>query len=129
MDISKIISVDTVKNKISCASKKNSSSSSAAWHQQNLMFRQTGFSMRFSREKLGTTYCGKGVAIPHGTFESDRDKSPAGVFLTFDKPFEFGGPGQMASVVFAYFSPKSKDQSESAEELKEIAGRSSTIIS
>lgn len=87
------------------------------------MSRQTNSLMPFSREKLGTTYCGKGVAIPHGTFESDKNGSPAGVFLTFDRPFEFGGPGQMANVVFAYFSPKKKDQSDSAEELKEIAGR------
>ena len=124
MDISKIISLDTVKNKISCASKKKLFELISGLASAKLDVPADGLlDALFQREKLGTTYCGKGVAIPHGTFESDRDKSPAGVFLPVDKPFEFGGPGQMASVVFAYFSPKSKDQSESAEELKEIAGK------
>ena len=124
MDISKIISLDTVKNKISCASKKKLFELISGLASARLdVPADELLDALFQREKLGTTYCGKGVAIPHGTFESDKNGSPAGVFLTFDRPFEFGGPGQMANVVFAYFSPKKKDQSDSAEELKEIAGR------
>ena len=95
MDISKIISVDTVKNKISCASKKKLFELISGLASAKLDVPADGLlDALFQREKLGTTYCGKGVAIPHGTFESDRDKSPAGVFLTFDKPFEFAARGR-----------------------------------
>ena len=76
MDISKIISVDTVKNKISCASKKKLFELISGLASAKLDVPADGLlDALFQREKLGTTYCGKGVAIPHGTFESDRDKS------------------------------------------------------
>lgn len=58
-----------------------------------------------SREKLGSTAMGSGVAIPHARLESlDRI---VGLFARFDKPIDFeAADGQGVDLMFALLAPE-----------------------
>lgn len=58
-----------------------------------------------SRERLGSTGLGHGVAIPHG--RSARLASTSGVFVRLAEPVDFGAPdGQPVDLVFALVVPE-----------------------
>ena len=63
------------------------------------------FDALVSREKLGSTGLGKGVAIPHGRMASLT--APACAFIKLDRPVEFdASDGQPVDLVFALLVPE-----------------------
>jgi PTS system nitrogen regulatory IIA component len=62
------------------------------------------FDSLFSREKLGSTALGYGIAIPHGRIKHLKDT--ACVFLRLKTPTEFDAPdGQPVDLVFVLLAP------------------------
>jgi PTS system nitrogen regulatory IIA component len=58
-----------------------------------------------TREKLGSTALGHGIAIPHG--RSDVLTSAAGCFVQLDRPIDFGAPdGRPVDLLFAMGVPE-----------------------
>ena len=63
------------------------------------------FDSLFSRERLGSTGLGQGVAIPHGRIKSLRDA--VGAFIRLKAPVPFDAPdGQPVSLVFVLLVPE-----------------------
>lgn len=62
------------------------------------------FDSLFSRERLGSTGLGQGVAIPHGRIKGLRDA--VGAFIRLQSPVPFDAPdGQPVSLVFVLLVP------------------------
>lgn len=65
---------------------------------------QEVFDSLFSREKLGSTGLGYGIAIPHGRIKHLKDTACA--FLRLRSPIEFDAPdGQPVDLVFVLLAP------------------------
>jgi PTS system nitrogen regulatory IIA component len=63
------------------------------------------FDSLISREKLGSTGLGKGVAIPHGRLSGLQ--RPACAFIRLDRPVEFDAlDGEPVDLVFALIVPE-----------------------
>lgn len=62
------------------------------------------FDSLFSREKLGSTALGYGVAIPHGRIKELRDTACA--FIRLKEPIEFDAPDSLpVDLVFVLLAP------------------------
>lgn len=62
------------------------------------------FDSLFSREKLGSTALGYGIAIPHGRIKQLKDTACA--FIRLRNPIEFDAPdGQPVDLVFILLAP------------------------
>lgn len=58
-----------------------------------------------SRERLGSTGLGQGMALPHGRVNALRD--PLGACITLDEPIDFDAPDrQRVDVLFALLVPE-----------------------
>lgn len=65
---------------------------------------QEVFDSLFSREKLGSTGLGYGIAIPHGRIKHLKDTACA--FLRLSTPIDFDAPdGQPVDLVFVLLAP------------------------
>ena len=74
-----------------------------------------------SREALGSTAIGRGVAIPH--CRSAAPHAPVAAFLRLTTPVDFGAhDGQPVDLVFAMASPSDRTQ-QHLDTLSELAGR------
>lgn len=62
--------------------------SSASWQRNNLAWRPGGFEAILTREKMGSTGIGNGIAIPHGKLEEDTLRA-VGVFVQLETPIAF----------------------------------------
>ncbi len=70
----------------------------------------------FTREKLGTTALGNGVAIPHGRAACCEEVTA--VFIMLERPVDYDAPdGKLVDVVFAIVVPEEAH----AEHLKSLA--------
>ncbi|QEY27171.1 PTS IIA-like nitrogen regulatory protein PtsN [Neisseria zalophi] len=79
------------------------------------------FDCLFSREKLGTTGLGQGVAIPHGRHASV--KKAVGAFFRTQEPVPFDAPdGKPVSLIFVLLVPENATN-EHLEVLSKLAGR------
>ncbi|MGB4881721.1 MAG: PTS IIA-like nitrogen regulatory protein PtsN [Neisseria sp.] len=82
------------------------------------------FDCLFSREKLGTTGLGQGVAIPHGRHASV--KKAVGGFIRAKDPVAFDAPdGKPVSLVFVLLVPENAT-GEHLEVLSQLAGKFSS---
>ncbi len=63
------------------------------------------FDSLFSREKLGSTGLGEGIAIPHGRIKGLREA--VGAFIKLQQPIAFDAPdGQPVSMLFVLLVPE-----------------------
>ncbi len=82
------------------------------------------FECLFSREKLGTTGLGQGVAIPHGRHASV--KKAVGAFIRLKEPVAFDAPdGKPVSLVFVLLVPENAT-GKHLEVLSQLAGKFSS---
>lgn len=73
-----------------------------------------------TREKLGSTALGDGVAIPHCRLEDCT--APVGVLLTLDQPIDYDAPDDKhVDLLFALVVPKNADD-EHLKILSQLAG-------
>ncbi|MET1255799.1 PTS sugar transporter subunit IIA [Aliikangiella maris] len=87
------------------------------------------FESLFTREKLGSTALGHGIAIPHGRVKACQ-KATA-VFILLDEPVDYDAPdNQPVDIIFAIMVPEQADN-EQLRSLAEIAKilSDSTLVS
>lgn len=117
MQLSEVLSLDCTKSAVQCSSKKRALeiiSEIAAIHTgQNAT---ELFECMLSREKMGSTGIGNGIAIPHARM-SDSEKAVA-VLLQCEEPIEFDSiDNRPVDLLFALLVPE--DQCK--EHLKTLA--------
>ncbi len=105
MQLSEILSLDCTKSAVQCTSKKR-----ALEMISELVAEQTGqsstelFECMLSREKMGSTGIGNGIAIPHARMQSS-DKAIA-VLIQCESPVEFDSiDNRPVDLLFALLVP------------------------
>jgi PTS system nitrogen regulatory IIA component len=105
MQLSEILSLDCTKSAVQCTSKKR-----ALEMISEIVAERTGqsstelFECMLSREKMGSTGIGNGIAIPHARMQSS-DKAVA-VLLQCESPVEFDSiDNRPVDVMFALLVP------------------------
>ncbi len=86
--------------------KTRPSKSSASWRRNNLACRlRWFFEAILTREKMGSTGIGNGIAIPHGKLEEDTLRA-VGVFVQLETPIAFDAiDNQPVDLLFALLVP------------------------
>jgi len=117
MQLSEILSLDCTKSAVQCTSKKR-----ALEMISELVAEQTGqsstelFECMLSREKMGSTGIGNGIAIPHASMQSS-DKAIA-VLIQCESPVEFDSiDNRPVDLLFALLVP----DAQCKEHLKTLA--------
>lgn len=83
--------------------------------------RSAVFDSLFSREKLGSTGLGKGIAIPHGRIKGL--KKACGAFIRLTTPIPFDSPdGEPVSLLFVLLVPEQATE-QHLQILSELAER------
>lgn len=84
---------------------KRAPKSSASWQRNNLARRPVVFEAILTREKMGSTGIGNGIAIPHGKLEEDTLRA-VGVFVQLETPIAFDAiDNQPVDLLFALLVP------------------------
>ncbi|WP_340609615.1 PTS IIA-like nitrogen regulatory protein PtsN [Xenorhabdus bharatensis] len=112
LPLSSVLSSECTRNNVSCSSKKRALEiiSELASKQLNLP-ESAVFEAILSREKVGTTGIGNGIAIPHGKLESESSDNAVGVFLHLEQPITFDAiDNQPVDLLFALLVPSNQCQ-------------------
>ena len=104
--ISKILLPDNILLDTESTSKKRVFERVGLLFENNLQIaRNQVFDSLFTREKLGSTGLGQGVAIPHGRIAKLRDATAA--FVKTSHPIPFDAPdGQPVNLIFVLLVPE-----------------------
>jgi PTS system nitrogen regulatory IIA component len=94
----------------------DASSKKRVFEQAGLLFennsgiaRSVVFDSLFSRERLGSTGLGQGIAIPHGRIKGLKDA--AGAFLRLSTPVQFDAPdGRPVNMLFVLLVPEQANE-------------------
>ena len=106
MQLSSVLNIECTKSSVHCTSKKRALEiiSELAAKQLNLPS-QVVFDAVLTRERMGSTGIGNGIAIPHGKLEEDTLRS-VGVFIRLDQPIAFDAiDNQPVDLLFALLVP------------------------
>ncbi len=106
LEISSVLNLDCTRSGVHCQSKKRALEiiSELAAKQLNLPH-QTVFEAILTRERMGSTGIGNGIAIPHGKLEEDTLRA-VGVFIRLDQPIGFDAiDNQPVDLLFALLVP------------------------
>ncbi|WP_075182971.1 PTS IIA-like nitrogen regulatory protein PtsN [Pantoea sp. 1.19] len=106
LELSTVLSPDCTRNNVHCQSKKRALEiiSEQAAKALNLPY-QTIFEALLTREKMGSTGIGNGIAIPHGKLEEDTLRA-VGVFIHLEQPIAFDAiDNQPVDLLFALLVP------------------------
>ena len=89
MQLSSVLNIECTRSSVHCTSKKRALEiiSELAAKQLNLP-PQVVFDAVLTRERMGSTGIGNGIAIPHGKLEEDTLRA-VGVFIRLDQPIAF----------------------------------------
>lgn len=103
--ISPLLKADNVLADVDVSSKKRLFEQAAQLiHASHAVDAQEVFESLFSREKLGSTALGYGIAIPHGRIKQLGETACA--FARLKTPIEFDAPdGQPVDLVFVLLAP------------------------
>lgn len=102
LEISSVLSIDCARSGVHCQSKKRALEiiSELAAKQLNLPH-HTIFEALLTRERMGSTGIGNGIAIPHGKLEKDTLRA-VGVFICLEQPVAFDAiDNQPVDLLFA----------------------------
>ncbi|WP_087016681.1 PTS IIA-like nitrogen regulatory protein PtsN [Thaumasiovibrio subtropicus] len=105
MQLSSVLSPDCTKSAVPCSSKKRALEiiSEVAATQLDLSPQQL-FDCMLSREKLGSTGIGNGIAIPHGRI--NNSEQAVGVLIQCEEPVQFDAiDNQPVDLLFALLVP------------------------
>ncbi|NJD85116.1 PTS IIA-like nitrogen regulatory protein PtsN [Candidatus Erwinia dacicola] len=106
LKLGSVLSVACTRNGVHCQSKKRALEivSELAAKQLSLPH-QTIFEAILTRERMGSTGIGNGIAIPHGKLEEDTLRA-VGVFICLDQPIAFDAiDNQPVDLLFALLVP------------------------
>ncbi|WP_312042297.1 PTS IIA-like nitrogen regulatory protein PtsN [Erwinia sp.] len=106
LELSSVLSLSCTRNGVHCQSKKRALEiiSELAAKQLNLPH-QTIFEAILTRERMGSTGIGNGIAIPHGKLVEDTLRA-VGVFIRLDQPVAFDAiDNQPVDLLFALLVP------------------------
>ncbi|TKI06897.1 PTS IIA-like nitrogen regulatory protein PtsN [Martelella alba] len=106
LQISTVLSPECTRGAVSCQSKKRALEiiSELAARQLNLS-PQVVFDAVLTRERMGSTGIGNGIAIPHGKLEEDTLRA-VGVFIRLEQPIAFDAiDNQPVDLLFALLVP------------------------
>ncbi|AYA42549.1 PTS IIA-like nitrogen regulatory protein PtsN [Xenorhabdus nematophila] len=112
LPLSSVLSAECTRNNVSCSSKKR-----ALEIISELASKQLGlpenivFDAILSREKVGTTGIGNGIAIPHGKLNKECSNNAISVFLHLQQPITFDAiDNQPVDLLFALLVPSDQCQ-------------------
>ncbi|CCG85684.1 PTS IIA-like nitrogen regulatory protein PtsN [Erwinia piriflorinigrans] len=106
LELGSVLSVSCTRNDVHCQSKKRALEiiSELAAKQLNLP-QQIIFDAILTRERMGSTGIGNGIAIPHGKLEEDTLRA-VGVFIRLESPIAFDAiDNQPVDLLFALLVP------------------------
>lgn len=106
MQLSSVLNIECTRSAVHCTSKKRALEiiSELAAKQLNLP-PQVVFEAVLTRERMGSTGIGNGIAIPHGKLEEDTLRA-VGVFIRLDQPIAFDAiDNQPVDLLFALLVP------------------------
>ncbi|MCK8273859.1 PTS IIA-like nitrogen regulatory protein PtsN [Erwinia amylovora] len=106
LELDSVLSVACTRNDVHCQSKKRALEiiSELAAKQLNLP-QQIIFDAILTRERMGSTGIGSGIAIPHGKLEEDTLRA-VGVFIRLENPIAFDAiDNQPVDLLFALLVP------------------------
>ncbi|MFU0815288.1 MAG: PTS IIA-like nitrogen regulatory protein PtsN [Rahnella inusitata] len=106
MQLTSVLNAECTKSGVHCASKKRALEiiSELAAKQLNLS-PQVIFDAILTRERMGSTGIGAGIAIPHGKLEEDTLRA-VGVFIQLEQPIAFDAiDNQPVDLLFALLVP------------------------
>ena len=106
LELSSVLSLDCTRSSVHCQSKKRALEiiSELAAKQLNLPH-QTLFEAILTRERMGSTGIGNGIAIPHGKLDEDTLRA-VGVFISLEQPIAFDAvDNQPVDLLFALLVP------------------------
>ncbi|WP_026957968.1 MULTISPECIES: PTS IIA-like nitrogen regulatory protein PtsN [Aliagarivorans] len=110
MQLDKVLSLDCTQGAVQCSSKKRALEiiSELAAKQLEMPSKEI-FESLLSRERMGTTGIGQGIAIPHGRI--DKQHQATAVFLHCDPPIAFDAiDNQPVDLIFALLVPEDQCQ-------------------
>jgi PTS system nitrogen regulatory IIA component len=111
MQLSELLSPDCTKSAVEGTSKKRllETISQIIAPKLSGITRHDIFESLISRERLGSTGIGLGIAIPHGRLA--KASHPVAVLLTLDEPIEFDSiDNQPVDIIFALLVPESEHE-------------------
>lgn len=111
IQLSTVLNMECTKGAVHCTSKKRALEiiSELAAKQLNLPS-QVVFDAVLTRERMGSTGIGNGIAIPHGKLEEDTLRA-IGVFLRLEQPIAFDAvDNQPVDLLFALLVPANQCQ-------------------
>ncbi|MFV0548330.1 MAG: PTS IIA-like nitrogen regulatory protein PtsN [Limnobaculum xujianqingii] len=111
MQLRSILKLDSTRSAVHCSSKKRALEivSEMAASQLNIPT-SVVFEAILSRERMGSTGIGAGIALPHGKLEEDTTRA-VGVFITLDNPVSFDAvDNQPVDILFALLVPADECQ-------------------
>lgn len=111
MQLSELLSPDCTKRAVEGTSKKRllETISQIIAPKLSGITRHDIFESLISRERLGSTGIGLGIAIPHGRLA--KASHPVAVLLTLDEPIEFDSiDNQPVDIIFALLVPESEHE-------------------
>ena len=106
LHLTSVLNAECTKSNVHCASKKRALEiiSELAANQLGLPA-QVIFDALLTRERMGSTGIGAGIAIPHGKLEEDTLRA-VGVFIQHDQPIAFDAiDNQPVDLLFALLVP------------------------
>ena len=106
IQINTVLSIECTRGSVNCQSKKRALEiiSELAAKQLKLV-PQVVFDAIWTRERMGSTGIGNGIAIPHGKLEEDTLRA-VGVFIRLEQPIAFDAiDNQPVDLLFALLVP------------------------
>ena len=120
--ISQLLPIENIVLDLDASSKKRVFEHAGLVFENNQgIARSAVFDSLFSREKLGSTGLGKGIAIPHGRIKGLKEA--CGAFIRLATPIPFDSPdGEPVSLLFVLLVPEQATE-QHLQILSELAER------
>lgn len=112
LPLSSVLSPACTRNNVPCSSKKRALEIISELASKQLEVPENAvFEAILSREKVGTTGIGNGIAIPHGKLDKECSDNAVGVFLHLEQPITFDAiDNQPVDLLFALLVPSDQCQ-------------------
>lgn len=105
LQLSSVLNRECTRSRVHCQSKKRATEIISELAAKQQPAASGGFEAILTREKMGSTGIGNGIAIPHGKLEEDTLRA-VGVFVQLETPIAFDAiDNQPVDLLFALLVP------------------------